>query len=1120
MPSPATKVPKPQATDDPISTTTSQMNDLHISPKRKTTPRKLRQKDPVSTASQPFTPSPAPKKSPKPKPASKTSTPAGKDDQSQPSSALGKVSGLTGKAKNLAGPLKDTVQSTAEKGKDVAGGALPVPDLSVLKGLEVGEGGEVLGQDGNPLGRVTEGDPEDLVGQVIGEKGEILDEEGDLIGRVEALPSEAADNVPGGPVKDTVQGGIQKGQETVQNAAPIDLSVLKGLEVGDGGQVLGQNGNPLGRVVEGDPEDLIGQVVGQDGEILDEDGDVIGRVEALPDTATEKLPGGPVKDTVQESVQKGQEAVQGAAPIDISALKGLEVGEGGQILGQAGNPIGRVVEGDREDLVGLPVGDGGEILDEEGDLIGRVETLSQDIAEKAQDVPEQAQKAANQVQDIATSLADLEGLPVSEGGEIRDQARNIVARITEGDPEDLVGYTLNKEGEVVDDDGDAIGRAELVPQAVNGVNGEAEDDAAGEQDTTSQEQVKDASPFEKAKNAFSMVDRTAKAAKDFDPRGRADSAIAMVDRTAEGAKDAASSGADKAKSTVNEAAGDVKDAAPDPGDIKDTAEGVVDEAQEAAGELPPLSTLEGLKCNKMGNIVDSATGKPIGELIKGDPKKIARLGAQLDNKGQFWDNRGNVIGVVQTIPVEDNEEEAPFAGLEGLCVVEDGFVEDDNENRVGRLVEGDAKKLIGRAVDEDGDVLDKFGNVLAKAERWEEPEEPEPEPLDLSILDGLTPNKLGFVIGPEGVPVARVVEGKPKELAGKKIEDGQIWDGRKAIGRVELIPHEERESKPEGPFAGLDNIVVTKEGFVQDDDGNVVGKVIEGNPKKLRGRVVDEDGDIIDKFGNAVGHAERYEPPSEEEEPKEDLSILEGKIVNKAGNVVDEQGTVYGRIVAGDKRLAGRKVDGQGQIWSDDGRVIGTAQLIPGAEQQKPEGPFYGFDNAEVGKDGVVSDAGRIIGRVIEGDAKRLLGRKVDEDGEVLDKRGNIIGRAERWEPEEKKRNINPMAGRKVTREGEVRDVDGNLIGKLTSGNLGTLIGKEIDDNGYVVDNDGNKLGECTLLENIPPEPEPELSPEELEAQKKAEEDKKIAVKISTIVSQALDRLQPICKMITEVSGP
>ncbi|RLM00747.1 hypothetical protein CFD26_108622 [Aspergillus turcosus] len=1091
-------------------------------PKTKKTPRKLQTRTPKPVEDdaddeKPTTPSPQPKKESQPeetpapednqeeageqeeqeeadetpsvppaKPKEKSKPEAEQRDtddvRSQASgsaSRSGKASDLAGTAKGLGGKVKDTAEDAGEEAKKNVPSA-PL-DLSALKGLRVGEGGQVLGQDGNPLGRVVEGEPEDLVGQEIGDDGEIVDEDGDLIGRVELLP-------------DAAQNATDKAKENPPSTN-LDLSALKGLQVGEGGQVLGKDGNPLGRVVEGEPEDLVGQEVGDDGEILDEDGDLIGRVELLPDAAqnlTEKAGDVPeqaedvasqAKDTADETADqakdKAEETTEQAknAVTVLADLDGLPVSEEGLIKNKDGQAIGKVAEGDPEDLVGYTANDKGEIVDEDGDLIGRVELLppeAQDVTDKAGEIPEQADDAVEQAKDKAeetteeakktvTDLADLDGLPVSEGGVIKDKSGQVVAKIAEGDPKDLVGYTLNNEGEVLDEDGDPIGRAEIVSQQAEDATDKADDtEKMTPEDQATQEDI--------AKQAVESVQQQ------------------DVDDTAEKA----------------EAAAD-------------------DTKEEAEQQLPPLSTLEGMKCTKSGKIVDPNTGKPVGELVEGDPKKISRMGAELDDKGQFWDGRGNIIGKAKTLPVEDYEGEPPFAGLEGLHVVEDGWVEDENGKRVGKIVKGDPKKLLGRAVDEDGDITDKNGNVIAQAEYYEAPDEPEPEKPDLSQLNGLKPNKMGFVIGPDGVPIARVVEGNPKELAGKPIDDGQIWDGRKPIGRVELIPEEEREKKPEGVFAGLDNLVVNKEGFVEDDEGNIVGKVTEGDPKKLRGRAVDEDGDIIDKFGNVKGHAEPYEPEEEEEE-KPDLSVLEGKTVNKAGNVVDAQGNICGRIASGDpKRLAGRKVDGQGQIWGDNGKVIGRAELVPGAEQEKPEGQFYGFDNAEAGKDGVVMAGGRIIGRVIEGDAKRLLGRKVDEDGDILDKNGNTIGKAERWEPEEKKRDVNPMAGRKVNKEGEVRDADGNLIGKLTSGNLPTLVGKVIDDNGYVVDNDGNKLGECTLLENLPeekeeePQPEPGPSEEEKEAQKKADQDRELAKKMAGIISQTLDRLQPTCKRIAEL---
>ncbi|KAJ5407924.1 hypothetical protein N7509_001807 [Penicillium cosmopolitanum] len=827
---------------------------------------------------------------------------------------------------------------------------------------------------------------------------------------------------------------------------------------------------------------------------------------------------GKAKDTVQQGASKVTDNLPNI-PLDLSALKGLVISDGGKILGQDGNPLGEVVEGEPDDLVGQTVGDDGEVIDEDGDLIGRVDVL-EGAVDQAKNLPAEAESKVDAAKEVVTDLSQLEGLPVSDGGVIKNAAGQVVGKITEGDPEDLIGFTLNDDGEIVDDEGDAIGRVELIPieeqkKAIEEVAGDATSQVDGAKDDFEDD-------FEDAQDGLD-VDGATDAVDDV--QDQADDAVPDVDET----QDVADDQINGVKDTAEDAAEQAQDDIPDVDEAKETAEGAVEDAQETGEDaaedanlrIPDLDTLEGLTCNKRGYVIDTATGKPVGELVEGDPKKISRLGATLDEQGQFWDNRGNVIGKIKALPVDDDkDEEGPFAGLEGLVVGQDGWVEDENETRVGRLVEGDPKKLLGRGVDEDGEVLDRHGSVIGRAERYDEPE-PEEEPVpDVSVLNGMHCNKAGYVIGSEGFPIARVVEGNPKELVGKKIHDGEIYDGKNVVGRVELIPEEELESKAEGPFAGMESLVVRKDGFVEDEDGTVVGQLVEGDPKKLRGRAVDEDGEITDKYGNVKGRAEPYEPEEEEEPEEADLSILEGKVVNKSGNVVDPAtGAVFGRIVEGDKRLAGRKVDGKGQIWGDNGQVVGRAELIPGAEQHKAEGPFFGFDNAQVAKDGVVMDGDRIIGRLIEGDAKRLLGRKVDEDGDVLDKNGNSIGKAERWEPEEKQRDVNPMAGRKVTKEGEVRDADGNLIGKLTSGNLATLVGKKIDDNGFVVDNDGNKLGECTLLEHIPePEPEEEEGPtaEELEVQAKAEQDRQLAEKMCNILRQTLDQVKPVCKQISE----
>ncbi|KAJ5928393.1 hypothetical protein N7466_007349 [Penicillium verhagenii] len=905
-------------------------------------------------------------------------------------------------------------------------------------------------------------------------------------------------------VKSRVQTGVGKVRETTRFASdgagnetrevteitdaapdlPADLSALAGLSVGEDGNVLDDNGKEVGQLVEGEAEDLAGYTIGENGEILDDDGDLVGRVELLGDQNEQS-------DALPE--------IEGA--FGVEDLANLPVTKLGAVKDQSGRVVGRLIEGDAEDLVGSTVNDKGEILDDGGDLIGRVEPVSVD------DIGEDLGEGKESQGVSLPGLSILKDKIINEEGEIRDEDGGLVGQIKEvQEGKSLVGKVPNEQGQVLDEDGETIGLVEVVfgasaEKAMRRLGDESEKTEAPDTSILNGLQVDDTGQIvDQSGTAFGVLDS-----------GELSEVTGMSVNDKGLILDDDGNIVGKARPLDEEAIEKSKAA-------KDT-----DEA------LSPLSELEGLKCNKFGKIVNES-GKPIGELFEGDPRKLARSGAQLDDQGRFWDDRGNVIGKVHTLPTE--EEGGPFADFEEPFVTGEGDIHDTYGQKVGILVEGEIRKVLGRAVDDDGDILDKNGNILGRAEPWEEPEpesEPEPEAVDLSELEGLNVNKIGNVTGPDGIPIARLSEGDPKAVRGRKIDAyGQIWgDDGEVLGRVTLIPEEERENLT--PFGDYHDLVVRKNGHVEDEDGNIVGRIIEGDPQKLQGRAVDEDGDIVDKRGNVEGRAEPYTPPEEDEqEEEESLSILEGMKVNKMGNIVDENGSVWGRITSGNpKKLAGKQVDAEGQIWSDDGHILSLAELVPASEREEAEGIFYGLEGLVVTKDGTIVDStDQVVGRLVEGDLVRLKGRAVDEDGEIIDKVGNIIGRSERWTPEEIPRDVSPMSGRKVTREGEIRDEDGNLIGRLTEGNLKALVGKAVDDNGYIMDNDGNKIGECTLLENIPDEPEeveeleepeePALSAEEIEQQEKEEHERDLAKKMSAIVQQTLDSVEPLCKQITE----
>jgi Protein of unknown function (DUF3659) len=480
--------------------------------------------------------------------------------------------------------------------------------------------------------------------------------------------------------------------------------------------------------------------------------------------------------------------------------------------------------------------------------------------------------------------------------------------------------------------------------------------------------------------------------------------------------------------------------------------------------------------NKKGKILDS-DGEVIGELIDGEASKCA--GKKVNARGEVMDGE-KVIGRVKVVPGDAANE-----AMKEL------------EQQLGGVPEADEEE-----------------------EEQQEGEEPGEEAIDdglppLSILDGLKCNKAGKILNDKGEIVGELVEGDAKKLSRSGAacdEEGRFWDSKgRVIGRAKTVERQDEEE--DGAFAGLEGLVVVKDGLVEDENHNVVGRIIEGDAKKLIGRTLDEDGDILDKKGSVIGRAERYEVPEEEQQAPADLSALDGTTINKRGFAVSPEGRVIGQVVEGDaKKLVGCKVDGKGQIWSASGKVLGRCELVEDHDSSS-DGPFGGFPDNKVAKDGTVVSGDTVIGRVIEGDVKRLAGYSVDADGEITDKNGNVIGKAERWEPEEKERKKSPMSGFKINKEGEVRGADGEVLGRLTSGDLGQCIGLEVDDNGNVVDQDGNIVGAATLLENIHEEEAEEVDEDE-------EQRKEIAVKMSDICQQTLERIQPVMKQIQEASLP
>lgn len=127
------------------------------------------------------------------------------------------------------------------------------------------------------------------------------------------------------------------------------------------------------------------------------------------------------------------------------------------------------------------------------------------------------------------------------------------------------------------------------------------------------------------------------------------------------------------------------------------------------------------------------------------------------------------------------------------------------------MVEGDWKELIGRTVNEDGNVLDKYGNVEGRCKQLGDAEEEADEAAEAEV----------------------------------DVQD----ESETNVSRMLIV-----KNFLSGLYA-----MVGAEGRVYDRLDNLVGHVKDGVLKRLIGKGVDEDGDILDNNGNMLGQCVLYE---------------------------------------------------------------------------------------------------------------------------------------------------------------------------------------------------------------------------------------------------------------------
>ncbi|KAL4960534.1 DUF3659 domain-containing protein [Aspergillus stella-maris] len=243
-------------------------------------------------------------------------------------------------------------------------------------------------------------------------------------------------------------------------------------------------------------------------------------------------------------------------------------------------------------------------------------------------------------------------------------------------------------------------------------------------------------------------------------------------------------------------------------------------------------------------------------------------------QGQDGRSKGFDVDLSERLPVS-------LSSLTGLVVGKKGRILNREGHIIGQVVEGNPEDLVGEMVGEDGDILDEDGDVIGCVdivypsppkgrdgatvsirETTKDSQNKEDTADDkvphVSTLEGFTCNKDGDIVTPDGVTVGELCEGNPKTIsgAGFQLDDqGSFWDYRGVTvgkARPTLLRDDDKN-----PFADQD-LLVAERSWVQQKHKPGTGSagMVEGftGVCALEGMKVDKHGNVVDQNGVVFGH--------------------------------------------------------------------------------------------------------------------------------------------------------------------------------------------------------------------------------------------------------------------------
>jgi hypothetical protein len=224
----------------------------------------------------------------------------------------------------------------------------------------------------------------------------------------------------------------------------------------------------------------------------------------------------------------------------------------------------------------------------------------------------------------------------------------------------------------------------------------------------------------------------------------------------------------------------------------------------------------------------------------------------------------------------ENENEALYHFLAGKKMRKSGLVIDKKSGAIiGRLVEGNAKELAHKRIDEHGIIKDEEGNVIGRV-----------EPIDPNN------NKLEKVDSKDGIPAKDTKLNNTNQIEQATDKEKNTKQGIKEPTADKQQDNVEKSDDKRYPDKhgqiNKHSPKVRKSGRVVDKDGIIVGKVDKHIAPTLAGFKVDDEGNVVDHDCHIVGKAKMIKKKSRKEHQKESRKNECRKLANDISNYIQQ----------------------------------------------------------------------------------------------------------------------------------------------------------------------------------------------------------------------------------------